>query len=401
MSYTRTVLVIAAWEFRRFFKWKEQLFGLVLGLVAGLVGFGGYKFVTTQASKPLSLIVVNEAEWPLEAFAKTRFDLTISAGMPGNVRASIRQESAQGLLHLVGDDPVLLIDHDPGWLAELQGVLGEIRRGVRIERSGIPAEQLALIAEPLRVDVERLDVAGRAKQAGASRAERLWAIVVAFLLLMSVFVGHAYLFMGITGEKQARMTEMIVSAVPPRAWIDGKIVGLSLLSLVTLLSSGLMVVGFLVVGSFIRDQPLISHRAVNPWLLLQTAIIALLTFYFWLAIFGAIAATIDNPYNSNRAAFLYLPILPMAVVFLALGSADAWWVQLLGVLPGTSSTMLPFRLVSGEAAFWEFPLALVLLLAVSWVAREVAGRIFRLGMLMYGKEPSVREMMRWVVRTGE
>jgi len=65
------------------------------------------------------------------------------------------------------------------------------------------------------------------------------------------------------------------------------------------------------------------------------------------------------------------------------------------VFPLTSSSVLPLRLLLAEVAPWEVPLALALLAGVIWVLRRAAGKIFALGMLMYGKEPTIREMWRW------
>ena len=61
----------------------------------------------------------------------------------------------------------------------------------------------------------------------------------------------------------------------------------------------------------------------------------------------------------------------------------------------TSSAVLPLRLLLAEVAVWEVPVALVLLVATIWLCRRAAGKIFAVGMLMYGKEPSIREMWRW------
>ena len=58
------------------------------------------------------------------------------------------------------------------------------------------------------------------------RGERVAIIVVIVLMLMTVFTGMSYIFVSITGEKQIRVTEQVVSAIPAQAWIDGKILGL-------------------------------------------------------------------------------------------------------------------------------------------------------------------------------
>jgi ABC-2 type transport system permease protein len=60
---------------------------------------------------------------------------------------------------------------------------------------------------------------------------------------------------------------------------------------------------------------------------------------------------------------------------------------------------MPARLLVAEVAFWEIGLALLLLLAASYGLRGIAGRVFALGVLMYGKEPSWGEVRRWLRET--
>jgi len=66
------------------------------------------------------------------------------------------------------------------------------------------------------------------------------------------------------------------------------------------------------------------------------------------------------------------------------------------LLPITSPVVLPVRLVLSEVALWEAALALALLVVSTWLMRIAAGKIFRVGMLMYGKEPGLKEMLRWL-----
>jgi ABC-2 type transport system permease protein len=87
--------------------------------------------------------------------------------------------------------------------------------------------------------------------------------------------------------------------------------------------------------------------------------------------------------------------VPVVVAGLLFSRADSAVAQFFGVFPLTASTVLPLRLLMAEVAWWEVPLALVLLVAAIWIFRRAAGKIFAVGMLMYGKEPSVREIWRW------
>ena len=213
-------------------------------------------------------------------------------------------------------------------------------------------------------------------------------------MLMGVITGNAYLFTGITAEKTQRVTEQVVSAISPQTWIDGKILGLSAIALVSVLN---MVIGSLLslgVLNLLGTSIDVPFSVVSPMLAIQFLIMTILGFFFWFAFFAAIAATIDDPNTSARSSFMLFPLLPLAAAFGVLSNPDSWIMKLLGIIPLTAPAVMPARLVMTDVAVWEFLLAVGLLFASICGLRRIAGKVFSLGILMHGKEPSWREMWR-------
>lgn len=93
----------------------------------------------------------------------------------------------------------------------------------KIRALGIPPSQLADVLRPMALSV-RIHEEGRRP---STTAEKAAAGLVIGLMLMGIFTGMGYQFVSITGEKQIRVTEMIISAVSPQQWMDGKILGRS------------------------------------------------------------------------------------------------------------------------------------------------------------------------------
>lgn len=119
---------------------------------------------------------------------------------------------------------------------------------------------------------------------------------------------------------------------------------------------------------------------------------------FWMALTAALFATIDDPNSSARSSVMMLPLLPLSVAFIGLGSPDSSMMQVLSFVPVTAMTVIPARLVLGEIAPLTIVIGLALLVASTWLLRRSAARIYEAGMLMYGKEPGLREMLRWLRR---
>jgi len=127
-----------------------------------------------------------------------------------------------------------------------------------------------------------------------------------------------------------------------------------------------------------------------------TFVLASLGFFFWFTLFAGFAATINDPNTSSRSALMFIPMLPLSLAFAGLNSPDSLVMRILSMLPFSSSTVMPVRLVLGEVHPLEVLAAVALLILFTALLRRAAGKVFGLAMLMTGKEPSLREMSHWI-----
>jgi ABC-2 type transport system permease protein len=284
----------------------------------------------------------------------------------------------------------LYVKKDPRYLMELRRILAELVRRERLSVSGMSASQLeSILASP--------DVSVRFTDPDRQRtgiAERVIAAMFLGLVFMSVFTGMAYLLTGITGEKQLRVTESITAIIPPQAWIDGKILGIGAYSMATIAN---MILGGIVLATIARltwDFP-IPNIIVRPWVIVILVVFSGLAVAMWNAAFAAFASTIDDPNTSTRTSIMFLPFLPMAMSVSVLRDPDHIASRVLSLFPLTSPSAMPLRVILSNPGPVEIVAAIALLVGTVWLFRRLAGRIFEVGMLMYGKEPTMREMWRW------
>jgi ABC-2 type transport system permease protein len=376
-------------------------------LVSGAVGFGATRVIRGAEASAVTLAVIDGAALGLGA------DTLVAGPSPNNAtgraivlrphpaadEASLRQavtaREVDGLL-LVRDagHAVLVARRDPGWRPELERALmaGVLQR--RLAATGLEPGALGTLLAPVAITVER--PAGQ----GPGRGDRLLTGGVLALSIIGLMTGMGFLFAGITGEKQQRVTEQVVSAIPPQRWIDGKILGLAGVALVNTLVIALAFGSILVVLLvFVRRAPL-TLAFDRPLLVPLLVLLPLLGFLLWFTFLAAVAATIDDPHTSTKGSLLMLPLLPVAIAGLLISRADSTVAQLFGLFPFTAPAVLPVRLLLADVAPWEVPLALLLLAATIWLLRRAAGKIFAVAMLMYGKEPTMREMWRWARESG-
>jgi ABC-2 type transport system permease protein len=225
------------------------------------------------------------------------------------------------------------------------------------------------------------------------------AVAAVAIVLYGVFSSMAYVLISVTAEKQLRVTEQVISAISPQTWIDGKILGIAGVALVNVL---VFVIGgaLYIVGGSIASGRGLSLGPVDPMAVLWILIFALLGFLFWLSVFGTVAATIDDPNTSTRGPLMFLPALFSAAGFMILRNPDSTFARITGLLPLTSSAVMPARMALTDVPWWELVISAALLAGAALLARRAAGRVFSVAMLMYGKEPSWNEIRRWVGESG-
>lgn len=215
-------------------------------------------------------------------------------------------------------------------------------------------------------------------------------------MLFGVFISLAYQLAAITGEKQLRITELVVSAISPQTWIDGKILGISLLSLVTMVFYSFGSIFFVMISAAFGSGWSIPVLINNPALVLLLLIISIIGFFFWNIFFTAIAATINDPNTSARGSIMFIPIIPVSLAYFAIANPNSGFIKFLSVFPVTSPTILSARLVLTEVPALEIIFSIILLFISMWYMRKLAAKIFATSILLSGKEPEWKEIMKWL-----
>jgi len=391
MNDLRLTLEVARWEFFRFFKVKDFIMTLISCVLVSLAYVGIKKVVEWNSDSVTTVVFIGDTSFAEQVKAAGIELLPAGERSEDELRAAIADGEIDGLLMLSGKAAgELVVRREPLWKSRLEGALTNVFRLQRLTQAGLSAKQLGELMTPVALKVQYLNT----KIAPSSLPQKLLAGGIASMMFVGLFVGNALLFVAITGEKQNRVTEQVIAAISPQMWIDGKILGLSAMAVVSTATLGIGGLTSMLLLSALGEGFSVPIAMIPLPLLAQLVLLALLGFFMWFTFFAGVAATIDDPNTSSRGALLFAPLLPGIFAIAAFQNPDTWFVRLVAVLPPTAPAILPIRLILGQVVWWEFPLAVVLLMITIWLLRKAAGRIFLLGILMYGKEPSLREMIR-------
>ena len=398
MSSTQQTLLVAKWEFMHFFKWKQELISKLILLAFGLIIFvwqqiksDDQTFYQVMVPSQLS-IAAQVGEFKFVPTDKSMDEQLSTLAESDEWHAVLELESQQD-----ASSPAKVTVHSldkQKWLTQLTPVLEQQFTLSYAQSLGLAPEQLAAIQRSAQIANVYLDESIKSENSPAT----FTAIGLIVLMCVGIFTSFGLIFVSITGEKQQRVTEQLYACMNAQTWIDGKILGQvfhAVKAMFTMLVTSLISFAFFSVvvynGNF--DLAIVDWQML-PWFLL----FACVGLYLCTAFMAAVAAAIDDPNHSAKTSIMLIPLLPLIITFITMDTPSGWALAVLSYLPITSFVAMPVKMALVDVALWEPIVSLIIGIASCYWMRAAAGKLFKTGMTMYGKEPSVKEMCLAVFR---
>ncbi|WP_289269629.1 ABC transporter permease [Paramuribaculum intestinale] len=291
-------------------------------------------------------------------------------------------------------------------------------------------ENLDKILEEVHSDVKlmsiRNDKEDGESQSASAAVSYLIGIILTFLLYMCLLLYGQMVMTSIIEEKNNRVLEIVVSSVKPTHLMLGKICGIGLVAVTQILIWGVLIAAMsaFVLPAIIPDTALTEMSALNAGTLDATSasmdveilqamslmsnvgyilqlfglLILFLTggFLLYAAIYAAIGSAVDNIQDASQLqSFVIFPII-IGIIFGMTAASDASspaaiWTSF---IPFTSPMVMMARVPSG-IPMWEIGLSLAILYASFLLMVWIAAKIYRVGIFIYGKKPSIKDLIRW------
>lgn len=283
----------------------------------------------------------------------------------------------------------------------LRTTVRNVVMAARLETAGIDPEiarNMTLL--PLRLESERITERGRG---GSGRVNAIFSFGLAFLLYMSILLYGQAIMRGVMEEKQTRVAEVIVSSLRPDALLAGKVLGVggvAFTQITVWVLAGWVMATFRAPIFAALGLPATPMRL--PELSLTFGLLLLLLFalgfIFYAALFAAVGSMVNTDQEAQQAATPLMMLVIFAALFIqpVLFNPSGTLAQWVSLLPFSAPILMPVRLATIQVPWVEIIACLVILAASCALAVWVAARIYRVGLLMYGKKPTLRELARWV-----
>lgn len=298
-----------------------------------------------------------------------------------------------------------------GSASEVQSKLNTIWDELKYEQLGIDDEkQKTLSASRIQVKPENVN-----DRKSDSRVASTMGVVSGFLIYFILLVYGSQVMMGVMEEKTNRIAEVMVSSVKPFQLMLGKIIGIGLVALTQFLlwiafifiiynvtkASG---AGSSMVSGMVGNVQSVFLSVNLPVVLGCFGFYFLGGFFFYSSLYAAIGSAVNE--DMREAQSLSFPVTLLIIFSISLmtiatsdptGPVAVWG----SIIPLTSPIVMMARIpfgIPGTVQVWELILSMGLLIAGFIFTTWFAGKIYRTGILMYGKKPTWKEMFKWAMR---
>ena len=352
-----------------------------------------------------------------------------------DAKAIVTETKGYGLLYIENDTNVSNISkhikffsEEPPSLPVLSALEDKLSKHLTLlnyEIEGIDVEKIE--SSRIQVDISQENFIGETSSKTDSVIKLIFGGAAGYLLFMFIIIYGNMIMRSIIEEKTSRIIEVIVSSVKPVQLMLGKIIGTSLAGLTQfavwiLLGGVLVVIVSAIFGmdlSRIQAEQQVALQQAMETPGLNTKVQEILTGFFNLpllnliiafifffiggyllysSLYAAIGAAVDNETDTQQFMFPILMPLILAVyigVFTVINDPHGTVSTIFSFVPLTSPVVMLMRIPFG-VPIWQQLLALVLLVGTFVVTVWLAAKIYRVGILMYGKKPTYKEIFKWI-----
>jgi ABC-2 type transport system permease protein len=348
--------------------------------------------------------------------------LTLLTDNPDSVKANYKKQGYDGYIIIPAlnwkeakTDTLVLQStksYGSGSTATVEAKLNRVWDEIKNEKLGIDSSAKSILTNS-RLGLKTINVTDPHADAGIAQGI---GYVCGFLIYLILLIYGSQVMMGVMEEKTNRIAEVIVSSVRPFQMMLGKILGIGMVALtqfflwiafvfiiynVSKFSSSGSGTATMMVGN-IQNM----FASINlPLILFCFGFYFLAGFFFYSSLYGAIGSAVNE--DMREAQSLAFPITMLVIISIALMTSTisnptspvAVWAS---IIPFSSPIVMMARIpygVPNTVPWWQLGLSMVLLIAGFIFTTWFAGKIYRTGILMYGKKPSWKEMIKWAFRS--
>ncbi|ATA92642.1 ABC transporter permease [Capnocytophaga canimorsus] len=395
------------------------LFGLLIGYLTNV----------NNSGKTKKIMVLDKSGYFSQTF-KNSSDVEYQYLTDKNTdqaKTLVQQENAYGLLYIpdtkdsLWQSNIEFFSNDSPNISLIRGITDDIENQIfqiNLTQKGIDNAQIE--SAKVRIDILLANFSGEKTTELSSIINLFFGGVAGYLLFMFIIIYGNMIMRSVIEEKNNRIIEIIISSVKPFQLMMGKILGTSLVGvtqfLIWMIFGGLLMT---ILTSFFNVSPsstneilmaksgtdrLISEILVEffkfPFMNMFVSFLLYFSggFLLYSALYAAVGAAVDNETDTQQFMFPILLPLILAIyvgIFTVIEEPHGTISVIFSYIPFTSPVVMLMRIPFG-VSWWEILISLLTLYATFLIIIGIASKIYRIGILMYGKKASYKEIWKWL-----
>ncbi|MBS3766005.1 ABC transporter permease [Candidatus Bipolaricaulota bacterium] len=396
---------VARWEFTQNLKSKPFLIlTVVIPIIIVVIGFVPNFLAFQGDEKPVTLYVIDNAgiydELEKSVEALEGADLNLKLAEEGEAELKTRAEEKEVDGYFVLERPLSSYRQNPVKIysnldnkepltragTALSQVMTRLVGARSLSESGYDPAEIFSKTRPIGFTPVKLE------EEDNGIGQFVLPFGIAMMIVLSSMFQGSMVMIGIGKEKSNRIVEIVLSSIDSFDMIAGKLLGFAGLGLAQITLWG--GVG-LVVLTQIMDIPLSGVTPFQGFYYFCYFVFGYLMIASIYALLGASAKDIQSS-SQTRGIFVLIPIIPIYFSAAIVNSPEALWVRLVSFFPPFTPTMMLLRSAFAEVPVWEILTSILVLAGFTYLMVRAATKVFRVGMLMYGKDMSLVEIIKWV-----
>lgn len=334
-----------------------------------------------------------------------------AAGNEDRLKQAVREGKIKGYLTFAGNGsgfPAVTYKSEKVMESSVSSALQTALQDVKLEsilaKSGLTEAQRQLLFSPVSVDSVQISAAGGAGSVGSGRTEaeqgvNMGVVYIVLVLLFMTLMGTGNVIASeITMEKSSRVMEVLITSVAPLKQMFGKIIGMLIVGLSQI---AVYVIVFVLNMLLPTNKEAwasfdISLSDISPALLLYSLLLYVLGYFLYATLYAAVGSLVSRTEDLGQAVMpiTFLALAAFYIGIFSISRPDSLLVVISSFIPFFTPFSMLLRLGVGDPPLWHVWVAVAELLLAIYLFGWLSAKIYRTGVLMYGKRPSVKELRR-------
>jgi ABC-2 type transport system permease protein len=323
-----------------------------------------------------------------------------------SLQARVQNKSLDGLLTIESSASaaprITYISESSGDLMDTWRLDAAVNNGLldlRLSQQGLSPQQVQTVVRTVSIDTLLVSSSGKTgKSQGMTPFFK--AMLMTFLMTMPILLYGMDMARSIVEEKSSRIFEVMLSVARPDDLLTGKLIGVGAVGLTQI---AIWIAAAALLGGSALLGPMLSGQIKIHFTLLEGVLFPvyfLLGFFLYSAFFSGLAATCETAQDLQM--YIMLAVIPtwtaFAILPFLLNNPNSPWVAAFSIFPLTAPLVMVPRIgmLSAPYPWGQLALSLALLVLSIWAVIWFASRLYRVGILMYGKRATLPELLRWL-----